>query len=68
MSSFCGSDNDENDYEIGHRDGAAEMAIAIMFAEWVSRMAVRQFWLSELCANGIHSGDRGGCEYCGFCE
>lgn len=23
MSSFCGSDNDENDYELGYRDGAA---------------------------------------------
>lgn len=47
------------------RDPAAEMAIAIMFAEWVSKMAVRMFWKTELCANGIHSGDRGGCEYCG---
>lgn len=47
------------------RDMAAEMAIAIMFAEWVSKMAVRMFWKTELCANGIHSGDRGGCEYCG---
>jgi hypothetical protein len=46
-------------------DRAAEMAIAIMFAEWVSKADVRQHWLRELCPNGIHSGDRGGCEFCG---
>lgn len=30
MTSFCGSDNDENDYEIGYRDGikAGEARVA----------------------------------------
>lgn len=33
MGSFCGSDNDENDYEIGYREGAAALGGLIAMAE-----------------------------------
>ncbi len=42
------------------------MAIALVFADWVARMAERQWILRELCGNGIHSYGHGdACVECG---
>lgn len=48
MSSFCGSDNDENDYEIGYREGAAACTGLILMALAIQdngpRVVERSYW------------------------
>lgn len=37
MSSFCGSDNDENDYEVGYREGVAACLGLVLMADAIRK-------------------------------
>jgi hypothetical protein len=65
---FCGGDNDENDYEIGYREGGAAAAglllMALAIQKNAPRVVERRYWTSEINGAKYYDCD---CRGCGVC-